>query len=98
MKHNYTFLNPETNIFENSLHVKDRPIDAARSIFRRILRLTNEEKININLIVKDLDSEKLYYYKCMAIKNNQVKRISKYKVITIKYDINIVKLNKKCFE
>lgn len=94
----YTYFNPKENIFENALYKKHTPKAACRSIFRRILReANNREKVDVKLIIKNIDTGKLYYYKCMAVYDPVQKRINDKFIITIKYDINIIKLNKDVF-
>ena len=81
-------------LFKNSLYSKKTPGLAVRSIFRKLLRETQEDTFEVRLCIKNLKTGKLYYYQCKAPIQ---KLVSPFKYITIKYEINIIKLNERCF-
>lgn len=93
----FTYKKPEDIFFAQSVYTKRAPGMAVRSIFRRLLRETNNETFEVKLIVKNLNNGKLYYYDCRAIYNPTQKLVSNFKYLTIKYEINIIKLNERCF-
>lgn len=98
MKQNYTYFIPQENKFENALYKKHTPKGACVSIFRRILRDANDkEDVDIKLLIKNIDTDKRYYYRCLAIHNPHQKVINEKCIITIKYDISIIKINKDLF-
>ena len=86
-------------IYNHSLYKKRSPKDAVTSIFRRLLRdCKHMDAVKCIIIVKNIDNGKEYYYDCRASYNPCHKIVSKHKVITVYFDINILKLNRKCLE
>lgn len=93
----YTFRLDSENNFRESLYKKGSPKQAVVSIFRVLLRPINEQLVETRIVVKNLRTGKLYYYLCKAVYNPQIKLVSEFKTLKIKYEINILKLNEKCF-
>lgn len=88
----YTFKKPSDLLFQESVIKNRTPKAAASKIFRRLLRHVQADTLDTILVVKKLNSGKLYYYKCMAVLDPHQKEIN-YKIITIKYRISLIKLN-----
>jgi len=95
--HFFSYKTPDDVLFKNSLYSKKTPGLAVRSIFRRLLRESQDDTFEARLCVKNLKTGKLYYYHCKAFYNPIQKLVAPYKYITIKYEINIIKLNERCF-
>lgn len=75
------------------------PKDAVQKVFRRCLRVLNDDSIKLNIEIRNKATGKTYYYNCLAIKFKDPQRIeiAKGKFITIKYDTTILKLNHDTF-
>lgn len=98
MQH-YTYKVEGDELYSNSLYKKRSPKDAATCIFRRLLRdCKHMEAVKCIIIVKNLDNGKQFIYDCRACYNPYQKLVAKNKVITIYFDINILKLNSKCLD
>ena len=97
MVHYYTYKLHNELLFQNSLYRKNSPKQACASIFRKILRGISSETYEVDIIVKDLDNNRLFYYNCKAIYDPKQIRVSQYKLLNQRYDILILKLHAKCF-
>lgn len=96
--HAYTFRLEQQPLYNNSIYMKRGPKDAVTSIFRRILRDCKDKDVFTCIIfVKNLANNREYIYDCRAVYSPYQKLVSKNKVLTIYFNINILKLNKKCF-
>lgn len=93
----YTYKLLEDDNFMNSIYNKHTPIAACRSIFYRLLRYTELKEVKVIIIVQNLITEKLYIYECTAAYRPHKKVISDTLTIIRKWEINVLKLNSKCF-
>ena len=97
----YVYRLETDNEYRVSVFNKQSPKQACISIFRRILRdCKNEELVQCVIIVKNIIKNREYIYDCRAVYRpyNKIVSYKKNKIIVINFDINILKLNNKCFE
>ena len=96
----YTYRLEDQQLYNDSLYMKRGPKDAVTSIFRRLLRdCKDQDAVTCIIYVKNLATNKEYIYDCRAVYAPYQKLVSKRlgKVLTVYFNINILKLNKKCF-
>lgn len=98
-KYHYTYTLDFNDLYidKEKLYVSNSPKNACMKIVNRLLRNVDKD-IVIPISVINLDKDyKVYYYKCMCVKLKEPirKQINRYKEITIRYDVVIVKYSEK---
>lgn len=93
-KYNYTYqINGISNTKTHN-YISNSPMNACRKIANRFLRDKNDEIINFNITIVNMITNKKYYYKVFANKNEVpvYKQISKFKIIEMRYAVFIQKM------
>ena len=93
----YTYKLLEDEDFMPSVYYKHTPKLACTSIFYRLLRYTHLKELKVVILIKNILTERLYYYECAALYAPSSKKINDKLTISRKWEINILKLNAKCF-
>lgn len=93
-KQHYTFI--INGILNNKIHnyISNSPKNACMKVVNRILRDTDEQLVNLNVTIINLVTNKKYYYKIIASKNETpvYKRINDFKTISLRYRVFIQKV------
>lgn len=94
----YTYMDPKSKEWSNEIYNKISPLVCAKAIFKKILQLFKGQYTELKLIIKDIESDKVFYYRCLAYYNPILKEVSKDKYIEIKYETAISKIPEKHFK
>lgn len=96
----YTYMDPKSKEWSNETYNKISPLVCAKAIFKKILQLFKGQYTELKLIIKDIETDKVFYYRCLAYYNPVFKQVSKNKdkYIEIKYETAITKIPEKHFK